>query len=175
MTRILNWELTTGEMGTGHKNVTLIVHRRMWRRWSDLPRATEQHLVLAELVLTLNNSWLLVLCSLTRRGWTTRLLPTTPSRCQPLHLSTFFRLHQNTPSEYWQYLHHQCSDEWYRPRREDQVLCVSPLICLALLKVHLSCRVRCWLCLSPPPWSALVNLWKSLIPSSHGLASSLQK
>lgn len=134
MTRILNWELNTGEMGTGHKNDTLIVHRRTWRRWSDLPRPTEQHSVLAELVLTLNNSWLLVLCSLTRQGWATHLLPTTLSRCQPLHLSTFFRLHENTPSEYWWYLHHQCSGEWYRPRREDQVLCVSPFNLFGFVK-----------------------------------------
>lgn len=28
MTRILNWELNTGEMGSGHKNVTFIVRRR---------------------------------------------------------------------------------------------------------------------------------------------------
>jgi len=51
-------------MGTGHKDVAFIAHRRTWKRWSDLPRATEQHLVLAELVLTLNSSWLLVLCAL---------------------------------------------------------------------------------------------------------------
>lgn len=61
MTRMFNWELDTG-----HQNVTFTVHRRTWRRWSDLLGVTEQQLVLAELELTLNNSWLLVLCSLDR-------------------------------------------------------------------------------------------------------------
>lgn len=147
VTRILNWELSTGEMGTGHRNVVFVVHRT-WKRWSGLLRAREQHLVLAE-HLTLNDSWLLVLCSLTRPGRRTPLLP---PRWAGANLNLTLKDILWAASKYTPrvLMVFTLSVLWWMVLGTE--FCASfLLICLVCFKVCLPCRVspsrltRCWL------------------------------
>lgn len=160
MTRMFNWELDTG-----HQDVTFTVHSRTWRRWNDLLRVTEQQLVLAELELTLNNSWLLILYSLDRAEQVpcSSLCWAGATPCTQAHSFAVCKyplraLVVLAPSVLtWMEL-----ATW---RRQDEVLCLSfkseqIKFRLKFLKVHLPCcPTRAWLCLClcPSPWLALVN------------------